>query len=180
MPLPPAMPFTFHVTAVFVEPCTVATNWREALTLTDALVGDTETLTCVWVTAVTVTEAVFELSPSGVCTTTGTVFAVGALPVAVRLVADTNVVGNAAPSKVTTDPATKAAPVMAIVKLPVVNELGLMDAMLGFGMIVTDAVPLALGDGVLVARSVTVLGDGTAVGGMYWPAVLQTRPSSTS
>ena len=43
--LPPAMPFTCHVTAVFDVFCTVAVNVFVVFTLTVAVAGETETLT---------------------------------------------------------------------------------------------------------------------------------------
>lgn len=118
--------------------------------------------------ATTFTKTVFETSPSGVVTLTGTdAFATGALPVAVNVVDDTNVVGNWAPSNDTIEPVTNPAPLTVTVKFPAGIGDGLTDVMLACGMIVADAVPLDVGDATLVARIVTVGGEGTTVGGRY-------------
>jgi hypothetical protein len=111
---------------------------------------------------------VFEVSLSGVLTTTGTEdLGADAEPVAVSLVAETNVVVCGEPSNETTEPARKPVPFTVNVKLPVGIGDGLTDVIAGSGRIVTDAVPLAVGDAVLVARTVTVAGFGTTDGARY-------------
>ena len=118
--------------------------------------------------ATTFTNTIFDTSLSGVATLTGTdTFAAGALPVAVTFVDDTNVVGNGAPSNDTTEPVTNPAPLTVNVKFPVGIGDGLTDVMFAWGMMVTVAVPLDVGDVTLVARIVTVGGEGTTVGGKY-------------
>lgn len=122
----------------------------------------------VTVGATTSTNTVFEVSPSGVLTLTGTEdFGVDALPVAVNFTADTNVVVKVTPSNDATEPATNPTPFTVNVKVPVVSGDGLTDVMLACGMIVTVAVPLDVGEATLVARTVTVGGEGTTVGGKY-------------
>src|SRR5258708_11569585 len=112
------------------------------------------------------TRTVFEMPPSGVETTTGTDdFAAAALPGAVSLVDDTKLVGSATPSNDTTEPATNPPPVTVSVKLPTKTGEGLTAVMLAAGMTVTAAVPLAVETAMLVARTVTVGGEGTIVGG---------------
>ena len=145
--LPPVTPFTFQTTAVFAVFDTVAVNCRVRLMRTLALDGDTVTLT-----ATTFTDTVFDTSPSGVFTTTGTpVRGLEALAWAVRRVADTNVVGSAVPPNDTTDPGMKPAPFSVSVTLPTGIGDGLTLLMLGSGRIVTDALPLEDGDVVVVA-----------------------------
>ena len=160
--LPPVMPLTFQVTAAFAVFWTVAVNCWFCFVRTLADAGETLTVTAA--AATTATDTVFETSPSVVDTVTGTdVFAAGALPVAVTRVDETTVVGSAAPSKETTDPAVNPAPLTVSVKLPTGTGDGLTDVIVGNGMIVTLAVPLADED-VLVARIVTVAGFGTVEG----------------
>ena len=53
--------------------------------------------------------------------------------------------------------------------MPVATGDGLTDEMLGSGRIVTEELPVEVGDAVLVARTVTVGGLGTADGAKYWP-----------
>ena len=109
MEFPPAIPFTFQITAVFGVFCTVAVNCRVCFTRTEALVG--EIVMVIAGGVVTLTKKVFDVSPSGVFTMTGTDdLAVGALPVAVRLVDDSKLVASAAPSNDTTEPATNPTP----------------------------------------------------------------------
>src|SRR5580765_3102566 len=109
VPLPPAMPFTFQVTDVFVVPWTVAVNCQFWRTRTVALVGDTTIVT--GGAATTFTDTVFDTSPSGAVTLTGTDdFGAGALPVAVSVVDDTTLVVNGALSNDTVVPATNPAP----------------------------------------------------------------------
>ena len=118
--------------------------------------------------AVTFTNAVFETSPSGVLTTTGTDdFGDGALPVAVSFDDDTKVVASATPSNATAEPVTNPTPFTVIVKFPAGTGDGLTELMLGSGMIVTDAAPDDVGDAVLVARTVTTAGFGTSDGATY-------------
>src|SRR5262245_47485588 len=103
--------------------------------------GDTLMLTAG--AATTLTSTIFDTSPSGVVTRTGTpVLAAGALPVAVTRDADATVVGSATPSKETTEPAVNPAPFTVSVKFPTMTGEGLTEEMLGIGMIVTLAVPL--------------------------------------
>ena len=100
MPLPPTTPFTLQVTAVFEVPCTVAVNCRVVFVRTDALDG--EMPTAIVDAATMERNAVFEVSPSGVVTNTGTdSFGAGALPVALSAVAEPNVVGSTTPSNLT-------------------------------------------------------------------------------
>ena len=109
-----------------------------------------------------------ETAPSGVFTTTGTdCCGAEALPDPVSLVADTNVVESGAPAKEITDPATNPVPFTVSVKLPTGTGDGLTEEMLGSGRIVTDALPVDVGEAVLVARTVTVAGLGTADGAVY-------------
>src|SRR5436190_14491694 len=111
VPLPPAIPFTFHVTVLFVVFCTVAANCLLCFTRTLALVGDTATDT--GVAAVTETNTVFDVVASGQLTTTGTDdFAAGALPLAFIEVGETKVDEVAAPSNDTVQPAMNPAPVI--------------------------------------------------------------------
>lgn len=167
VPLPPTIPFTFHVTDVLADPCTVAVNCRVCFTRTDALVGEIATVT---VTAMTSTNAEFDTAPSGVVTITGTdVFGVLALPAAVSFVVETNVVGRSTPSKLTVAPETKPLPFTVSVNVPVATGDGLTDVMLGKGKTVTVAAPFAVGVLTLVARTVTTFGLGTVVGARYRP-----------
>src|SRR3954469_4014584 len=109
LPLPPAIPFTFQVTVLFVLFCTAAVNCLVCFTRTLALVGDTDTDTDA--AAVTVTNTVFDVVASGQLTTTGTDdFAAGALPLAFIDVGETNVDDVAAPSNDTVQPAMNPAP----------------------------------------------------------------------
>src|SRR5262245_48584810 len=102
------MPLTFQIVPVFDNPCTVALNCLVERTLTIAVVGEMVMLTGGGAGAVTVTSTVFEYSPSGVLTLTGTAdFATGAVPVAVNRAGETNVVVNGPPSKDTSDPEIK-------------------------------------------------------------------------
>src|SRR5262245_24861897 len=97
--------------------------------------------------AVTLTKTVFDVSASGVVTTTGTDdVATAALPVAVSFVADTKVVASAVPSNDTLDPGTNAFPFTVSVKLPTGTGDGLTELMLGCGRTVTEADPLDVGD----------------------------------
>src|SRR5688572_10214521 len=99
------MPFTVHFADVFPAPVTVATNCLVFLTRTEALVG--EIVIPTGRGAVTFRYTVFDTSPSGVPTTTGTAdLAAGAFPVAVSVVADTNVVASDPPSNRITEPMT--------------------------------------------------------------------------
>ena len=170
VPLPPAIPFTFHVTVLFVVFSTVAVNCLVCFTRTLALVGEIETDT--GVAAVTVTNTVFDVVPSGQLTLTGTDgFAAGALPMAVIDVDDTKVDDVAAPSKETAQPVTNPAPVMVSVKLPAGNDDGLTVVMPGKGRTVTAALPDEPGEAVLVAPTVTVGGAGGVSGAKYFPVV---------
>src|SRR4029077_20866659 len=113
-------------------------------------------------------------------TTTGTeLLAAGALPVAVSRVDDTKLVPSATPSNETTDPATNPAPSTVSVKLPAGTGDGLTDEMLGSGRMVTEELPVDVGDAVLAARTVTVEGLGTADGAKYWP-LASIRPTTLS
>ena len=88
-------------------------------------------------------------------TKTGTdCFAAGALPFARSCEADTRAVGSARPSRDTSDPEVKPTPFTVSVKLPVGTGDGLTDEMAGSGMIVIAALPVDVGDAVLVARKV--------------------------
>ncbi len=170
VPLPPAIPFTFHVTVLFVVFCTVAVNCFVCLTRTLALVGEIETDT--GVATVTDTNTVFDVVPSGQLTITGTDdFGAGALPVAFIDVDDTTVDAAAAPSNDTVHPVTKPAPVIVSVKLPAGKDDGLTVAMPGKGMTVTAALPDEPGEEVLVAVTVTVGGAGGVSGAKYFPVV---------
>jgi hypothetical protein len=161
--LPPAIPFTFHVTDASEVPCTVAVNCAVAFVFTVALGGEMLMLTDAGCTIATYT--VFETSPSGVATNTGADdLGDGALPAPVSTLVETKVVGNVTPSTEIVEPDTKPAPFTVMMKLPVESELGLTEEMLGLGMSATEAVPLAVGVAVLVARTVTVEGVGTLAG----------------
>jgi len=123
---------------------------------TDALVGE---IVIVTETATTSTNAEFDTAPSGVVTITGTAdFGALAFPVAVTLVDETNVVGRSTPSKFTLAPETNPLPFTVSVNAPVARGDGLSDVMLGSGITVTVAEPLALGVLTLVARTVTTFG----------------------
>lgn len=160
--LPPVIPFTFQLTAVFVVFCTVAVNWRVLLTRTVAEAGE---IAIVTTGATTFTKTLLDVSPSDVFTTTGTDdFAAGAFPLAVTRVDDTTVVGSGAPSNHTTGPDVNPAPSTVRVKLPVGTGDGLTAAIVGIALIVTVAVPLEPGELVLVARTVTVAGFGIVAG----------------
>jgi hypothetical protein len=76
--------------------------------------------------------------------------------------------------KYTTDPLVNPAPVTVSVKFPVLIGDGLTDEMFGIARTVTAEAPEAPGDAVLVARTVTVAGLGTAGGAEYWPLELMT------
>ena len=99
-------------------------------------------------------------------TTTGTDdFAAGAFPVACNWVADRTVVGSSAtPSNEMVDPAVNPTPFTVSVKSPTGTGEGLTEEIAGRGRTVTDALPLAVGDDVLAARTVTVAGFGATVG----------------
>ena len=164
MLLPPTMPLTFQVRAVLVVPLIDALNCRVRRTRTEALVGEMVIVTLAGA-AVTDTNSVFDISPSAMDAMTATEdLAAGALPVAVSRVADTKVVARGAPSNETTAPGAKPAPSTVRVKLPTGIEAGLIDVRLACGKIVTDADPLAPGDAVLVARTVTTPAPGTLDG----------------
>ena len=108
---------------------------------------------------------VFDVSPSVVMTTTGTDdFGAGALPSTTTVVVDEESVVVALPSKETSDPVVKPTPLTVRVKLPGCTCAGLTDMIVGSGMIVTADEPLDDGEAVLVARTVTVAGFGTASG----------------
>lgn len=86
--LPPAIPFTFHWTAVLLEFCTCAVNCRVCARRTGDVAGETGMLTMAGV--VTSTKTVFDVVPSALRTTTGTeALATGAVPAAVSFVDDT-------------------------------------------------------------------------------------------
>src|SRR5258707_739108 len=109
---------------------------------TVAEVGETVMLTGGW--AITLTKNVFDTAPSGVFPTTGTAdFGAGAFPAAESCVDETKVVDSGAPSKETTEPDVKHAPLTVSVKLPTLTGDGLTAEMLGKGRIVTDELPLA-------------------------------------
>ena len=164
--MPPVTPFTFQITDVFELFCTVAVNCFVRFTRTVAVVGEIVMLTAAG--ALTSTKKVFEVSPSVVVTTTGTdVRALGALPVAVNRVDDAKLVARALPSNHTTDPVTNPTPFTVSVKLPAGTGDGLTDEMFGSGRIVTEELPVDVGDAVLAARTVTVGGLGTADGAKY-------------
>ena len=79
------MPFTFQITDGFDVFRTVAVNWRVCCTRMLADVGEMAIVT--GAAGVMVTNAVFDTSPSGPVTTTGTDdFAAGALPLALSAV----------------------------------------------------------------------------------------------
>jgi len=163
-PLPPTMLFTFQIADVFPLFWTVAENCRVVLTLTVAVVGEIEIAT--GAAAVTSTIYVLETSPSGVLTATGTdSLAAGALPLARNCVADTNVVGcRTAPSNEMVEPLVNPTPLTVRVKAPAGIGDGVTEEIAGRGRIVTAALPVAVGDEVLAARTVTVAGLGTTVG----------------
>jgi hypothetical protein len=92
---------------------------------------------------------------------------VGALPVAVSCVADTNVVGRAVLPKKTCEPEAKLLPVTVSVKLPTVTEVGAMLLMNGADdegrnerVVESDLVVSAT----LVALTVTDDGEGIVAG----------------
>ena len=64
-------------------------------------------------------------------------------------------------------PATNPAPLTVSVKLPAETGEGLTEVMPACAMMVTVAAPLDVGEATLVARTVTVGGEGTTVGGRY-------------
>jgi hypothetical protein len=77
------------------------------------------------------TNAVFDTSPSGAVTLTGTDdCGAGALPVAVKVVEETTLVVNGALSNDTVVPATNPAPLTVNVKFPTVTGDGLTEVML--------------------------------------------------
>ena len=87
------MPFTFQAAEVFVVPCIVAVNCRPWRTRTVVLVGEIAIETGAGATMFTNT--VFDTSPSGVVTLTGTDdFGAGAFPVAVSWIEETKFVVN--------------------------------------------------------------------------------------
>jgi hypothetical protein len=161
------MPFTFQITDVFELFCTVAENCRLRLIRTVADVGEIEMPTGADTTS---TYKVFDVSPSGVLTTTGSANrGAAALPVAVTRMDETNVVASATPSNDTTDPVVKPTPLTVSVKSPVGTGDGLTDETAGSGRIVTDELPVDVGDVVLAARTVTVAGLGATFGATYRP-----------
>ena len=167
--LPPAMPFTFQITAVFEVFFTAAVNCLVRPVRTVALAGVMLMLTAG--AATTSIKNALDDVPSGAVTTTGTdVFGAAAVPVAESCVDDPTVVGSAWPSNETMEPLVKPVPATVIVNAPLTIGDGVTEEMLGGGMIETAALPLAVGAAVLVARTVTVDGLGTIAGAAYKPA----------
>ena len=106
-----------------------------------------------------------ELPGSGFSTATVYAPAVEAVPVAVSCVEEVNVVERAVPLRRTCAPETKPVPVTAIEKLPRLVEAGEMPERVGVGFkSVTVLVPDLVASAVLVAVTVTVLGEGSTVG----------------
>ena len=133
--------------------------------MTVALPGEIVTLTGAVGACTTATYTVFDTLLSGVRTTTGTEgFGEGALPFAVNTLADPYVVWSVTPSNETVEPGTNPAPFTDNWKLPVLIDVGLTELMVAWGSRVTVAAPLAPGDAVLVARTVTTAGVGNVAG----------------
>src|SRR5258706_16331803 len=111
--LPPAMPFTLHVTAVLVDPLTVAPNCRVVETGTPALEG--ETLTVIgFATVIRKLTAELVVPPRPVFVTVigtevPTCEAV-VVPLALSPVEDSRVVASAPPPRFTTEFPPKFAP----------------------------------------------------------------------
>ena len=151
------MPFTFQTTDVFDVPVTVAVNWRVSLMRTVAAAGETETPTTGGgIGAVTVTITVFDTVVSVIVAKTGTDGLAAAVPVAVSLLDETNVVGSCAPPNETTASGVNPAPLTVSVNEPAGNDAGLTELIDGSGSTVTPADPLAVGTDTLVARTVTL------------------------
>ena len=158
------IPFTFQTTDGSVAFCTVAVNCLVSLILTEALVGDTVTVTGGFTTA---TFTGSDTPPSGFDTVTGTPLLVDdAFPVAVSFVAELKVVARGVPPKLTTAPFWNPVPFTVSVKLPTVSGEGLSEVIAGRGTTVTAALPIAVGSAALFACTLTVAGDGTTAGAM--------------
>jgi hypothetical protein len=168
VPLPPAMPLTFQVTAVLVLPVTVALNCCVLNPATEALVG--ETLTLIADGCDTATLTALDTPPSGLLTVTGTpLLAAEVAPLALSLVGESKVVLRDALPNLTTAPFWKPVPLRVSVKLPVCTWFGLMDVIAGNGAMVTAAAPMALVTALLRACTLTLAGDGTPAGAVKSP-----------
>lgn len=102
---------------------------------------------------------------SGFSTDIGKLPAVGAVPVAVSWVEETNVAGTGADESSTWAPRTKFVPVTVRLNAPVPVLEGVMPAIVGVGfnrVIVLEAV--AEDDAALVAVMATVFGEGSEAG----------------
>lgn len=125
--------------------------------------------------AVTVTLTVGEVLPPGfgLLTATANVPAVGAEPVAVSWLAETNLVVTAAPPNSTCAPGTKLLPAIVSVYAPAVKLGGLTLLIAGVGFhSVTLLVPLAAEFAAAVALMLIVLEVGRLAGAVYIPAAV--------
>jgi hypothetical protein len=146
---PPVTPFTLHVTAVFVEFVTVALNWRVCVTGTDALDGDTLTITGGADVTLRLT-GVLVVPPSPLLTTTIGIFlptcVASAIPVAFNEVADTKVVAIGTPPNCTVELAPKFAPFREILNVPTGTDAGeVLQSCTGGWVTVIVTVPNLLG-----------------------------------
>jgi hypothetical protein len=166
--LPPATPFTVHVTAVLAVPVTVAVNCCDAPVTKVALVGTNDTLTAAL--TVTVAEADLVLSAALVAVTVtvaGAGTAAGAVYSPAALTVPTVALPPAMPFTVHVT-AVLAVPVTVATNcwVPLVTSVALAGETLTAtgGATVTAAVPDFVESATLVALTVTVAGVGTAAG----------------
>jgi hypothetical protein len=173
--LPPPTPFTLHVTAVLVEPDTLALNCFVWVTGTEAVDGDTLTVTGAAAVILRLT-AELVVPPNPLLTTTMGIFLPtweeSAVPVAFSPVEDTRVVAIGFPPNWTVEFVPKFAPLSEIVKLPTGTEVGeMLQSCTGGWVMVIVTVPNLVASAVLVACTVTAFCTGTAIGARYSPDV---------
>ncbi len=98
-------------------------------------------------------------------TRTGILPAPVAVPVAVSWVDDTHWVATTVFPKITFAPARNSLPLIVMLKGPTGNEAGDIDVSTGTGLwSASEADPTAVGSALLVAVSVTVVGEGNDAG----------------
>src|SRR5271166_3953587 len=158
--LPPAIPFTDQLTAMFVAPVTVAlkTCWLPArITPVAGVTCTTIPFTCALI-------ALEALAPgAGFCTVMLTVptSASVAVPVAVNCVEEITVVVSAVVPRKTVAPGAKCAPVKERVNGPIGMTVGVTLLSCGTGLFsVTALLPVFVGSTLSVALTVIVFGAG--------------------
>src|SRR5580704_11983459 len=165
---PPTVPLTVQVTAVFVVPVTVAVNCCVAGARSDAEAGLTLILTVSAVCTSTLIAGVELAGPgAGFLTVTCTVpnSALVAVPVAVSLAEETNVVSSAVPPNMICAFLTNLLPVAVIVNVPTETSVGETAVSTGTGFSsATAASPVSEALPLLAAVTCTEVGVGRAAG----------------